>query len=83
MTWLLDLIVGQVLPNFWPYILAAVGAVVGAFGIYRKGRKDQRSANDRADLKTHERMNDAETGDGMSDDQRREWLRRFGRRNGH
>ena len=81
MTWLLDLALGA-LPNIWPYILTGFCAVLGAFGIYRKGRKDQRAAGDRADLKAHKRMNDAETGDGMSDDERRKWLRRFGRRHG-
>ncbi len=81
--WLLDLLLNQVVPSFWPYILAGIGAVLGAFGIYWKGRKDQMAAGDRADLKAQKRMNDAETGDGMSDDERREWLRRFGRRNGN
>lgn len=82
MSWLFDLVVGQVIPNFWPYIVAGLGALLGAFGIYRKGRKDQRARDDREDLKAHGRMNRAETGRNMSDGERRKWLSRFGSRHG-
>lgn len=82
MGWIVELLDGG-LPSIWPYILMGVTALLGAFGIYRKGRKDQKAAKDRDDLKAHAEMNDAETGAGMSDDERREWLRKFGRRNGN
>lgn len=70
-----------------PYIAAAVGAVVlfltGRATGGAKSRQRQAEANAKADQQSHERMNNAETGSGMSDDQRIDSLRDFANKHGN
>ena len=64
-----DIITG-LLPNAWSYAAAAGAALLGALGLYFKGRSDARAKADLRDLKgfkkTTERMNDADA--AMGDD---------------
>lgn len=66
---IMDLISG-LLPNVWGYIAAAGAALLGALGLYFKGRSDAKAKADLRDLKgfkeTTERMHDAES--AMGDD---------------
>lgn len=63
--------------ELWPYIIAAVLAVGGALGMYRKGAKkadarhEARAAKDYRD--TRERMNEADISDDFHT--AHEWLR--------
>lgn len=70
-------LVGTGGPGAWLYGLLAL--VLGALGLYGKGRADsaRRQKLDQAqdDLAAHQRMNHAETGDDLSDDERRQRLR--------
>ena len=64
-----DLISGLV-PNLWGYVAMAGTAILGALGIYFKGRSDAKRKADLKDLKgfkkTTERMQDADA--AMGDD---------------
>lgn len=66
----------------------AVALAVLTFGAWQRrqgasGAKADRAAKDaKADQQAHERMNHAETGSGMSDDQRAKWLREFAVKHG-
>lgn len=64
-----DMISG-IVPNLWGYIAAAGAAILGALGLYFKGRSDAKRKADLKDLqgfkKTTERMQDAEA--AMGDD---------------
>jgi hypothetical protein len=67
--------------------LAAIVAVFAAFGaVYAKGRADAKAKRDVKDLKqevqTHDRINQADTGAGLSDDERVDRLREFADRHG-
>ena len=46
----------SIIAPFWPYILAAVGAIAGALGIYAKGRSDAKAKAENADLKNANRI---------------------------
>ena len=67
----------------WARLLLAlwkpVAALLGLVGSYFKGRADARKdaalGAAKADLKAHERMNDADTGADLTDEQRVERLR--------
>ena len=43
--------IGALLSQFWPYVVAAGGAIVALLGVYAKGRKD---ASDKAAQKAAE-----------------------------
>lgn len=77
----------DLLGPFWPYIAGAVGAVVlyltGRASGGAKARQRQAEANAKADQQAHRRMNNAETGSGMSDDQRIDSLREFAAKHGN
>lgn len=83
MSGLIDMLTGLASgggPYAW---LAGIGVVIlGALGLYFKGRADKGRAVklDKAedDLAAHERMNDVADTSGLSDDERRERLRRLG-----
>lgn len=64
-----DLITGF-LPNVWGYVAAAGAALLGALGLYFKGRSDAKAKADLRDLKgfkeTTERIQDADA--AMGDD---------------
>lgn len=77
----MELIVGG-LPSLVPWLIAGVLALLTGLGIYRKGRKDVKSAIQKEELKQHERMNRADTGEGASDADNSEWLRKYGRKHG-
>lgn len=74
-----DLITGLV-PNLWGYAAAAGAAVLGALGLYFKGRSDAKAKADLRDLKgfkkTTERMQDADAAMGDDPAALREWLRK-------
>lgn len=74
-----DLIPG-LLPNVWGYIAAAGAALLGALGLYFKGRSDAKAKADLRDLKsnakTTERMQDADAAMGDDPAALREWLRK-------
>ncbi len=74
-----DLLSGLV-PNLWGYVAAAGAAVLGALGLYLKGRKDAKTKADLRDLKgfkkTTERMQDADAAMGDDPAALREWLRK-------
>lgn len=53
---MIDLITGLVgafLPNFWPYILAAVGVITSLFVARRSGAKANQAKNDAANAKAY------------------------------
>lgn len=74
-----DLITGF-LPNVWGYVAAAGAALLGALGLYFKGRSDAKAKADLRDLKsnakTTERMQDADAAMGDDPAALREWLRK-------
>lgn len=69
--------IGAMAAELWPYILAAVVAVGGALGLYRKGAKKAdarhaaRAAKDYKD--TRERMDETDISDDFDD--AHDWLR--------
>lgn len=71
--------------DFAPWIGGAVLALLAFFGVKGAGKKEaraERAVKDaKAAQKTHERMNDAKTSDGMHSDDVSEWLRERGKRN--
>lgn len=77
----------DLLSPFLPYIAAAIGAVVlfltGRASGGAKARQRQAEAQAKADQQAHERMNHAETGDAMSDDDRIDWLHDFAAKHGN
>lgn len=72
--------------NLWLYIVAAASAIAGAVGLYLKGRSDENARRKVGDLEkevqTNERINRAETGANLSDDERRKRLHKFAERHG-
>lgn len=76
-----------ILSHLWPYIAGAVAALAlfltGRATGRAKARQRQAEADAKADQQSHERMNHAETGDAMSDDDRAEWLRDFAAKHGN
>lgn len=46
----------SILAPFWPYIIAAAGAIATALGIYAKGRSDAKTKAENADLKNSNRI---------------------------
>jgi hypothetical protein len=69
------------------YAAAILAALAAAFGIYAKGRADAKAKRAVKDLKqevqTHDRINQADTGAGLSDDDRIARLREFADRHGN
>ena len=69
------------------YAAAILAFVAGALGIYAKGRSDAKAKRAVKDLKqevqTHDRINHADTGAGLSDDARADRLREFAARHGN
>lgn len=67
------------------YGVLALAFVAGLLGLVNYGQRLERRAAELRDLrgaaKATERMNDAETGSGMSDPDRTDWLRDFAKRN--
>lgn len=43
--------IAAILSVIWPYLLAGIGAVAAAFGIYTKGRSDAKAKADAKNLK--------------------------------
>lgn len=82
---MIDLILSFLSP-FWPYIAGALGILGALFLGRRQGRvneRDRQAAKDaKADLQAHERINNAETGSGMSDVERVDRLRDFAAKHG-
>jgi hypothetical protein len=78
--------IGALLGDLWPYLIAAVTAIAGALGLYFKGRADakaKRKADElKQEVKAHERINKADTGAGLDDDQRIDRLREFATKHG-
>ena len=74
--------IAALLGDIWPYIAGAVTLLLGALGLYAKGRSDANHAADRkADkdaLQTHERITNAPKSD--TPDDARAWLDGHARR---
>lgn len=72
-----------ILGGLWKSLLAVLGAV----GIYAKGRSDAKAKAEtkamKEDLKAHERINEADLGIGASDAERVERLRDFAAKHGN
>ncbi len=68
------------------YAAAILAGVAGAFAIYAKGRADakaKRAVQDlKQEIKAHDRINEADTGAGLSDSERIDRLREFADRHG-
>lgn len=64
---ILDLISGLV-PNLWGYIAAAGAAIVGALGLYFKGRSDAKRKADLKDLKANSKTIEEVLRETPSDD---------------
>ena len=81
-----DLLSG-LLPNVWGYLAAAGAALLGALGLYFKGRSDAKAKADlrdlKEDMKANERINEADLGIGASDAERVERLREFAAKHGN
>jgi hypothetical protein len=69
--------------ELWPWLIGLATAFFGAIGLYFKGRSDAKSKarakQAEADQAAHERMNDADTGENLTDAERRERLRGIAR----
>ncbi len=82
MTWLLAL---PARLKLWA--LAAGATVLAVLGIYAKGRSDEahkaKVKDLKADIAAHERINNADTGAGASDDERIDRLRDFAAKHGN
>lgn len=69
--------ISALLAQFWPYLVAAGGAIVALLGVYAKGRKDAnaRAAQKAADkyIETRNRMDETDTPDDAGSADR--WLR--------
>lgn len=69
--------IGALLSQFWPYVVAAGGAIVALLGVYAKGRKDAnaRAAQKAAEtyIETRKRMDETDTPDDADAADR--WLR--------
>jgi hypothetical protein len=67
------------------YGVLALAFVAGLLGLVNYGQRLERRASELRDLRgareTEGRMNDAESGGGMSDDDRANWLRDYAKRN--
>lgn len=67
------------------YGVLALAFVAGLLGLVNYGQRLERRAAELRELRgareTEGRMNDAENGGGMSDDDRANWLRDFAKRN--
>lgn len=76
-----------ILSHLWPYIAGAVAALAffltGRASGHAKARQRQAEAQAKANDQSHERMNHAETGIDLSDDQRADWLRDFAAKHGN
>jgi hypothetical protein len=77
--------ISALLGEFWPYIAGAVTLLLGALGIYAKGRSDARHADTaakaKAAAKSTKDMNHADTMRDSDDAARIERLRDFAKRN--
>lgn len=68
---MIDLITGLVgafLPNFWPYILAAVGVITSLFVARRSGAKANQAKNDAANAKAYRKTNEDVSNETLSAD---------------
>lgn len=69
--------IAALLAQFWPYVVAAGGAIVALLGVYAKGRKDAnaRAAQKAAEtyIETRNRMDETDTPDDADAADR--WLR--------
>jgi hypothetical protein len=84
---MIGFIVDQILGPFWPYIAGALAVVAGWFTARRSGvnaERAKRTAQDaKAEREAHERINKADTGAGLSDEQRTERLREYAAKHGN
>jgi hypothetical protein len=82
--------IGALLGDLWPYIIAALGTLATLATAWLVGRKAgaagvkaKRAAQDaEAERATHARINQADTGTGLSDDERVSRLRDFAAKHG-
>jgi len=65
-----------------PWLVSAVVALAGVWGYgtaqRRKGREDAAQEAQEQELKAHDRINNADTGGGATDDERLKRLQRLG-----
>lgn len=45
--------IGALIGNVWPYVIGALTAIAGAFGLYMKGRADAKAKRAVQDLTEH------------------------------
>lgn len=83
MSAILDLITGSLLP----YLITGGAAILALIVAYFKGASSQKAKqavkDAKAEREAHDRINKAETGAGMSDDQRIDSLREFATKHGN
>jgi len=69
--------IAWILAEGWPYIVAFLGVIAGAFGLYTKGRSTEKAKQESRDLRGHietrERMDEADIV-GDDPDAARLWL---------
>ena len=72
--------IGAILGEFWPFILAALGGLVGWFGMHRAGAEKARRKAAEAYQDTRKDIDDAMEGLPRDPDAGREWLRQRNRK---
>jgi len=76
--------IGALLGDLWPYIIAAFTAIAGALGLYFKGRSDAKAKRSVQDLTEHkdtvERVLDEQASADPVDDIRKRLRDRAGRK---
>lgn len=76
----MDHMIGALLSEALPWLVSAVVALAGVWGYAqrRKGREDAAQEAQEKELKAHDRINNADTGGGSTDDERIKRLQRLG-----
>jgi len=76
---MIDIITG-LLPNVWGYVAAAGAALLGAVGLYFKGRRDAKAKADLRDLKANSKTIEEVLRETPSDDPADDIRRRMSNR---
>ena len=75
--------IGALLGDLWPYLIAAATAIAGALGLYFKGRADAKAKRKAAELQAHkdtvERVLDEQASADPVDDIRKRLRARAGK----
>ena len=74
--------IGGILSEALPWLVSAVVALAGVWGYgavqRRKGREDAAQEAQKREMEAHDRINEADTGGGATDDERLKRLQRMG-----